>query len=756
LYPEDLDWFDPLTRRGTRGDYSVGISGGSDKTDYYISLGYTNEKGFIIKSDYERYTGRINVNTQPLKWLRSGVNLSAIVTNSNQAITSDASDGVTAGAENSSYINPFAFARSIDPIYPVHLHDELTGAYVLDANGNKQFDIGTSSATMTRAGGGNPGRHVIEEMLLNENSFKRNALNGRTFAEISFLQNFKFTTNVSIDISNYRASNYENKIVGDGAPAGRATKTNTTTTSITLNQLLNYNKTFGNHNLDLLAGHENYDFTYEYLTGQRQQQAFDGITELRNFTTTNELFSYIDKDRIESYFGRANYTYNNKLFLSASYRTDGSSRFYKDVRWGKFWSVGAGWRLDQEQFLKNTSWINELKLRSSYGETGNYFTINPDGTQNYYPYQGLYDLGYDNVSNPGVIQAHLVNNDLSWETNQQFDIGIDFSLLKSRLRGSFEFFNRQSDNLLFNVPLPLSSGTQSNGFATLTMNVGSMYNRGYEMQLAGDLVKGKDFSWSIDVNATTFKNRITRMPPTQPELIAGTNLSGGSVGAKKLAVGQSIYDYWLRGYAGVDSANGAALYHALSWNPANTAIAKNGDTVTTAAANAKFHYAGTAIPDVFGGITSTLTYRNISLSVLFTYQLGGKIFDYNYAFLMTSGITYGAALHKDMLKRWQKPGDITDVPRVDVAKTTDFNAQSDRWLTSATYINLRTANLTYSLPKKYAGMAHLQAARIYLSGENLFISSGRKGLNPTQSFSGVQSNGYIPARVITLGLNVSL
>ncbi|MEO5999910.1 MAG: SusC/RagA family TonB-linked outer membrane protein [Chitinophagaceae bacterium] len=647
LYPDDLDWFSPLTRTGSRGDYSIGMNGGSDKSDYYLSLGYTNEKGFVVKSDYERYTGRLNVNTQPLRWFRTGLNLATIVTKSNQSITSDASEATLPGESNTSYINPFAFARTVGPIYPVYLHDPVTGAFVLDARGNKQYDVGTSSPTMTRAAGGNPGRHVLEETLLNDNSFKMNTLSGRIFGEISFFRDFKFTSNISVDISNYRASTYENKIVGDGAPAGRSSRNNTTSTSITLNQLLNYNKTLGNHTLNLLAGHENYDFTYEYLYGLRQQQAFDGINELRNFTTTNELDSYTDKDKIESYFGRVNYTYNNKFLLSGSYRTDGSSRFYKSVRWGKFWSVGAGWRLDQESFFKNISWVNELKpkLRASYGETGNYFTLNPDGTQNYYPYQGLYDLGYDNVSNPGVLQSNLVNNDLSWESNKQFDAGIDFALLKSRLRGSLEFFNRQSDNLLFNVPLPLSSGTLTNGFASITMNIGSMYNRGFEIQLAGDLVKGKDFTWTIDANATTFKNQVTKMPPTQPELITGTSLSGGSVGNKKLAVGRSIYDYWLRTYIGVDSANGAALYRTNIYDPATSVITKNGDTVTTFASNARFHYAGTAIPDVYGGVTSTFTFRNVSLSVLFTYQLGGKVFDYNYATLMTSGITYGGALH---------------------------------------------------------------------------------------------------------------
>jgi hypothetical protein len=355
-----------------------------------------------------------------------------------------------------------------------------------------------------------------------------------------------------------------------------------------------------------------------------------------------------------------------------------------------------------------------------------------------------------------VLQSNLANNNLTWETNKQFDVGVEFSLFKNRVRGSVEYFNRQSDNLLFNVPLPVSSGPLTSSFSTITQNIGSMYNRGFEMQLGGDVFNKKDFTWSIDVNATTFKNQITKMPASQPELIVGTSLSGGSVGSKKLAVGHSIYDYWLREYRGVDPADGAALYTALKYSAANSRILKAGDTVTTAASNAMFHYTGSAIPDVYGGITNTFTYKALSLSVLFTYQLGGKVFDYNYENLMTSGATYGSALSADIENRWQKPGDITDVPRLDVSKATDFNAQSDRWLIDASYLALRSATVTYTLPKKYANSIYTQNARVYLSGENLFLNAARKGLNPTQSFTGVTSNGYIPARILTVGLNVTL
>jgi len=724
LWADDLDWFEPMRRTGRRNDYSVAFNGGADKSDYYISLGYTDEKGFVLRSDYERFTGRVNVNTQPTSWFRTGLNLSTVITKSDQA-----SDGSSTG-----YVNPFYFARNMGPIYPVYMHDPTTGAYVLDANGNKQFDLGNSSPTMTRASSGSPGRHVVAETMWNDNMYKRNVLSARTFGEISFLRDFKFTTNISVDISNYKAATYENKIVGDGAPAGRASRTNSTTTSYTLNQLLSYNRSFGQHNIDVLAGHENYDYLYEYLSGSRQQQSFDGITELENFTTTNNLSSYTDKNRIESFLSRANYSFDNKYLFSASFRRDGSSKFAKEVRWGNFWSVGAGWRLDQESFL-NTNWINMLKLRSSYGTTGNNSGIG------YYAWQGLYSLGYDNVSAAGVLQGSLENKELTWETNKQFDIGVDYSLFKNRVNGSFEFFHRQSDNLLFAVNLPVSSGT-----LTQTMNIGSMFNRGFELQVAVDVVRKNNFTWNLDVNATKFKNEITKMPADQPEIIDGT---------KKLMVGRSIYDYWLRDYYGVDPEDGRALYAMNAWNAANSRVTKSGDSVSTVINNAKFIYAGTAIPDLFGGISNTFTYKGLSLSVLFTYQIGGKIYDGAYAGLMSSG-SYGSSIHTDILNRWQKPGDVTNVPRMDVARTADFNAASDRWLINGSYITLRSANLSYSLPENLARAAFMQSARVYLSGENLFMKSARKGMNAAQSFTGVTSNAYMPSRIVTLGLNVTL
>lgn len=722
LYGSDLDWETPIMRTGSRADYNINYSGGSDKSDYFVSLGYLNDKGFAIRTDYERVTGRVNVNTQPLDWFKGGLNIAGTVTNSNQVATTG----------STTFVNPFFLSRTMGPIYPVHAHDPTTGAFILDGNGQKIYDLGSMSNLGLPTRANSPGRHIIAETLLNDYGFKRNVLSARTYGEIYFLKDFKFTTNISVDITNNNNKTYQNTLVGDGAPAGRASRTSANTTSYNFNQLLNYSKTFGKHTVDALLGHENYDWTYDYFTGSRQGIISEGNSELINFTTTNNIESRQDLYRTEGYFSRLNYSFEDKYSLSASFRRDGTSRFYRDVRWGDFWSLGAAWRLDQESFINLPEWVNMLKVRGSYGEVGN------DDVGDYYAWQALYELGYNNASEPGYLQSTLGNRELVWESNNSFDVGLDFDLF-DRVGGSIEYFNRQSENLLFEVPLPISSG-----ILTRFENVGAMYNRGLEFQVSADVIRSTGFNWNVDLNWTAYRNRITKLP--QDEIIEGT---------KKLMAGQSIYDFWLRDWYGVDPTTGAALYRADTYNESNSIIIGT-DTVTTNINNAKYHYSGSAIPDFAGGITNTFSYKNLSLSALITYQIGGKIYDAAYASLMSSG-SYGTALHVDALNRWQKPGDITDVPRMDNSQTSNFNgANSDRWLIDASHLNIRSVNLSYNLPASFASKLQLQNALVYITGENLALISARKGLNVTQEFSGVTSNYYSAARVLTLGLNITL
>jgi TonB-linked SusC/RagA family outer membrane protein len=724
--PEDLDWFNPLTRTGIRNEYSLNFSGAADKTDHFVSFAYMKEDGYINRSDFERFNARVNLNSQLKSWLKVGTNLAFIKSGGNFA----SADG------SNSIVNPFFFAARMGPIYPVYAYDPANpGQYLLDANGKRQYDFGNSTIAglPARPAGAYGGRHTIAENELSREYFSRNVFNGRAYAEIKLMKDLKFTTNISSDYTNRYDLTYQNAVIGDGAPSGRSSKDYQTISALMFNQLLNYNKTVGDHNFEVLAGHESYKGKEDYLAGTRLNQVATGNVELANFTTTTALTSYEDNLRIESYFANFKYDYKGKYFFTLGGRTDGNSRFDDTVRWGRFWSTSAAWVLTKEDFLTSSKFINFLKVRASYGTTGN------DAGIGFYPYQTLYNIGRNNAANPGILQStSLGNGGLSWESNKQFDVGIDFTIWNNRINGSFEYFNRVSDNLLFSVPLPMSSG-----FASVTRNVGSMYNRGFEIAINADVVSTKDFTWNIGFNATTFKNQITKLP--QQEIISGT---------KKLMVGKSIYDYWLRQWYGVDPNDGAGLYQA---NPGTAVrITGKGDSVVLNPTNAKYDYSGSAIPDWYGGFTTSIRYKTFTLSTLINWQIGGLTYDDTYAAYMHSG-TYGASLHTDMLQRWQKPGDITSVPRMDNAQTSNFGAVSNRWLTDASFVNIQNITFAWDF-KGRVGSKNLPitSGRLYISAENVRMFTQRTGMNPMQSFTGVTSIGYIPATVLNLGVNVNL
>jgi TonB-linked SusC/RagA family outer membrane protein len=736
IFGDDLDWTNDLMRRGTRRDYNININGGADKMDYLVSMGYLKEDGYTIRSDFERYNARINVNVQPTNWLKAGLNIAGNYTFSNTA----SDDGST------SFVNPFFFSRNIGPIYPVYAHNMTTGELLLDDAGRKIYDLGnlgnSGLGIPNRPSGGFSGRHALAETRLNENYFRRTAASVRNYFDIIFNKNFKFTNNISVDVQNGFEQSSENTLVGDGAPAGRSRRVAGTNLGVVLNQLLNYNNTFGDHKIDVIAGHETYNQQLTEVNGFKQGQSLSGNTELGNYTTINSLNSSLDRYRIESYFSRINYDLKSKYLLSASVRTDGNSRFARESRWGTFWSFGAGWNIAKENFMSNVSWVDNLKLRASYGEVGN-----ADGI-GYYAYQGLYGFA-NNANEAGIVQSQTAffNPNLTWEVNKQTDVGVEFSLFKSRLSGSVEYYYRVSDDLLYGVPQALSSGALS-----INQNTATMFNKGFELQLIGEIIRKRDFTWSVTANITTIHNEISKMPIGQDEIISGT---------KKLSKGRSIYDFWLRQYYGVDPTDGAALYLPINSQGAANIMRyitnKDGgtDTVTTSINNARFEYNGSVIPDFYGSFATNFTYKNFTLNALFSYQVGGQTYDGLYASLMSVS-NYGGASHVDILNRWQKPGDITNVPRMDAGRSVDFNAASNRWLTDASFINLRNINLSYSLPASLISKANISRASLFVTAENVFFSSKRIGMNNQQAFTGVTSNAYPPARIISMGLTATL
>jgi TonB-linked SusC/RagA family outer membrane protein len=723
LLYNDFDWFKALSINGKRREVGFNISSKVDKTDYFVSLNYLKDEGFVIKSDFERVNARINLNTQLKEWLRSGINMSGIFVTANQA---------NAGDDNtSSIVNPFVFARGIAPIFPVRAYDN-TGAPVLDANGNHYYDYGIHPGAINRPQGAYPGRHVLYETMLNKSITSRNSVVARTFLEAKVMENLTFTTNLGIDLNNTRSQGFQNKIVGDGVTAGgTSSRSANEYRTISMNQLLNYKKKFkGNHDLNVLLGHENQWVNETYFSGNRRGMNLDGNYELVNFVTLNAVTGSFDQLRRDAYFSRINYGINNRYFLDISYRRDASSRFAPESRWGNFYSVGASWSVIRESFLQNINWLSDLKVRAAYGTVGN------DALDSYYAYQALYSLGWNNAAEPGALASTLSNLNLTWEVNKTASVGLDFGFFKNKISGTVEMFDRGSSRLLFDVPQGLSSVVTSR-----TENIGSMSNKGLEVQLNADLVETKNFKWDVQVNFTTLKNTIKKLPNGQA-ITSGT---------KRLEEGRDIYAFYLRQFYGVDQTDGSSLYWALPGITSGYRVTSKGDTVVTNPTNARFGYSGSAIPKYFGSFSTSFSFKGFTVSGLFNYQIGGKFYDGVYASMMTP--SYGKSLHADALKSWNTAGGMATIPRIDISSTGNLNAQSSRFLIDASYISLRNFTVGYNFSRGLLSKMKFDQVKIYLSGENIFVKSKRKGLNPAESFNGTNSNIYVPNRIISGGIN---
>ncbi|RKS96048.1 SusC/RagA family TonB-linked outer membrane protein [Chryseobacterium defluvii] len=722
----DLDWQKPLMKTGFRQNYELNYSGGSNKTTYFASVSYTNETGYVIKSDFERFTARLKVDSQIKSWLKLGTSISGVASNGNNAVD---------GAEsNNAFQNPFRWTRTIGPIYSPYAHDPTTFATLYDDDGNIMYDPGSARGVDAATG-----RNVIQEVILNKNITKNYYIISRAYAEFKVDPYLTLSTNVGYDIRNFRRNRYGNKIIGDAAPAGNATRATFTEQTLTFNQLLNYKRKFGMHNFEFMLGHENYKYLYEFSSASKKDQVVDNNDDLINFVTITDATSQTDNYRKEGVFSRLNYDYKSKYLLSASIRWDASSRFAKDVRWDSFWSIGAGWRIKAEDFLRKSNTVSELKLRGSYGEVGN------DGTNEYYMYQSTYALGYNNVQEPGILFNFFADPSITWEANKQTDAGLDFGFFDSRITGSVEYYNRITDDLIFPVPSPVSNGIPGN---SIIKNVGTMYNRGFEFAISADIIRNENLTWNINANASTLKNEVTKLSDGITEIISGT---------KKVSVGHSVYDYWLKQWYGVDPADGSPLFlvaDAYAGTTASDIRTVNGTLVTTNNTKAKFDYSGTAIPDLFGSFGTSIAYKQWSLSTMFTYQLGGMTYDSNYQSLMSS-YSQGGALSKDILDRWTTPGQITDIPALNSSTAPHSNAASNRWLVKSDFISFRQATLGYSFYPESISQYGLTSLKILLSGENLWSKTARKGLEPVQTFNGSTANRYTPSRIITIGFNLS-
>jgi len=719
------DWNENLARTGIRQDYNISLSGGNEKSKYYASVANLNEEGMVKWSYFKRLTGRVGAESQVKKWLKMDAALSG-GTSKLQGFL----------AEGTYTTNPFYYGRLMGPIYPIWQRD-TNGDIILDGNGDRMFDLGGGTSIYKWAGHTRPyapNSNLMLTLPMDERSTALNNFSARLGTEISFLKDFKFRVSYNTDLSNYFLTTYQNYLYADAeAVKGRSTKEYRKVISYTMNEILTWTKTLGSHRVSLLAGHENYEYTWSNVYATRTGFTIP-TTELVAASVAEGNSSSSDEYSIEGYLFRGDYNFADKYYVSGSFRTDGSSRFYSDVRWGNFWSLGGSWRITQERFMENLPWINDLKLKASFGEQGN------DDIGTYYGWQSLFSIsGRNNGNYNGALHSQLENKKLQWEKNSNLNVGLDFSFL-DRISGTVEYFIRNSSNLLFSVPLPQSTGISSNW-----QNIGSMSNKGIEATLGIDILKGNLLKWNLEINATSYKNKITKMPlgtdGKPQEIVSGT---------KKLSEGHSIYDFWLREFAGVDSEDGSILFYKDIKDEEGEVTGRE----TTKDQNAaSYYYVGSSIPKVYGGITNTISVKGFELSALVTYSLGGDFYDSNWASLMHTG-AFGSHWSSDILNRWQKKGDITDVPRLQ-NNYTAATAASSRYLIDASYLSLRNVTLSYRIPVSISQKLDMSALNVFVSGDNLGLLCKRKGMDPQQSFAGTADFTYVPSRIVSVGLNLT-
>ena len=768
-YAEDLDWYDQAIHNGFREEYNLNANGATEKSDYLFSVGYLNENGYLKTSGFDRISGRAAVNVQPTKWFKSGFNVNATHQTFNSSY----------GTSDGGYTNPFMYCRNIAPIYPVHLHDINTGQYILDELGNKQYDGGSyvdSDGQVQITRNQFQDRHLIWENEMNKNNTVRNTMNAIAYADIYLPYNFTFTLKGNLNTRHSESNEYNNAEIGDGkGNNGRGKRTDTRYKNWAFQQQLHWSHEYGVHSIDALVGHENYHYTYNYLYGYKTTQVFAGVNNLNNFTDITNLYDYNDTYRTESYLGRVRYGYDNRYNVEGSFRRDGSSRFAKDARWGNFWSVGANWVISNENFMKAYDWVNYLKLRADFGQVGN------DAGSGYYGYMALYNSN-QNANKGAYWIGQLPNEDLKWETGQSWGIGLDGRLF-NRLNFSIEYFDKRNKDLLFDVYNPLSAGATSTSSAesTITKNLGTISNKGVEFSFDVDVFKNRDWKINVGGDITFLKNKIVKLPEQ--------NKDGIIDGTKKIVEGKSRYEFYVYTWEGINTKNGLSLYKfndedyffkaadgtvygnqekaEITGDNLNTVVVIDGVAYSYKTTYAKKEFHGSAIPKAYGGFHFTVSWKDLSLYTLFTYQLGGKVMDSNYASLMSaSGTPY--SLHKNAASGWTYEQATTDdavdpngIPQLNDAAlipgTTvkaDLNSTSSRWLTSASYLILKNLNLSYNLPKNLVRKIDLEGVAVTIACENLFTKTARKGMNPQQNFSGTQSNTFVTPRVFTVGMNV--
>ncbi|NML20397.1 SusC/RagA family TonB-linked outer membrane protein [Pseudoflavitalea sp. G-6-1-2] len=737
------NWEDYAFSASNRQEVNLKMGGGDAKTSFYTGLGYLNDVGYSINTSYKRLSARLNVNHEIKKWLTGSMNLS-------YANSKRQSNG-----QGSNSNSVFWFVDNMPSIYPLFKKDKDGNNITEPQFGGFEYDYG---GTRRRFAGQT---NAIADANYDTHNDDRNELNGATALTLKFTKNLSFETRLGVQYYNNNFINRSNKYFGSSASQnGSIFSRKTELLNYNVLNMLRYSKSFGDHNFEALAAHENTDWKLVTTTLSKYNMVKNISEDFNNAVVTSPTTSFTEQYRLESYFGQINYDFKGTYYLSGSFRRDGSSRFRKN-KWGNFGSIGAGWIVSNEDFMDKQNIFTYLKLKTSYGLVGDQAGVG------YYPGYDLYNI--DNLNDQPAFSFNSKGNpDLTWEKSKIFQVGTEFKI-KKFLTGSLEYYIKNTDNLIFDRRVGPSIG-----YALTRINGGNLRNQGLEIDLTGHILQQKDYYVNLGVNAEIFKNKITEMPL---DLTTGKEKTIDIQGRMGWGKGHSIYDYYMREFVGVDPADGSSTWTTF-YNDANNNgkmdageriasltqfNAENPDkadaikkTTTKSYSQATQFYVGkSALPKIRGAVNLTAGYKGFDLAVQMLYSFGGYAYDDAYAGLMADGIVGENNWHEDMMKRWQKPNDITDVPRLTNGNNLNVVSTSTRFLTKANYLALNNIRLGYTFPASLISKLMLTDASVWISGDNLWLKTKRAGLNPaTAENGGSDTYRYAPLSTLTVGLRV--
>ncbi|WP_443939246.1 SusC/RagA family TonB-linked outer membrane protein [Pedobacter sp. MW01-1-1] len=689
-----FDWEDALFRTGVFQTHDISVSGGDDNTTYYSSFSYTKDQNRIRINEFDRFSGRINLNQKVGKYVDFTTNVN-IARNNQSGFNDTRSTGANYFLQTRNLLWPFYWPT-----------DYKTGApwnarYGSLAQNNVYYDNEWENSSITK-------RISASETL-----------NIKILPELNFKSVFSYDNTDVKDHLYYSALHFSGV-----AAKGSVDEMATDITKIVSSTTLNYNKSFGLHNVTLLAGFEAEDNTTKYQRSSGTDLPSSSLHSVATAGLTNAS-AYEWGNSIVSFLSRAEYNYNQKYYLSGSYRRDASSRLSPETRGGNFWSVAGAWKINGEDFMKDVSVISNLRLRASYG-------VNGTLPSSEYGWRSLTGYGSKYMNLAGGAVTGIGNENLSWETSYTSNIALEFGLFNQRLTGTVEFFNRDSKNLLLDVPISMVTG-----FSTSLRNVGEVNNKGFELEIGGDIIRNANFRWTASVNAAFINSKVTKLYRAEGQSTGNDIIwydpTGGDARAQYIyREGSSMLSFYGYEWAGVDPSNGRNVWYVNDPNNGSAGdFQYNGRGATYTYGKANYKIIGDGTPDVYGGLNTDIEYKGITLGLNFTYKIGGDLYDGAFKDVADDGYYFERIRSQYYVDNmWTAENPTGSLPKIQGVDLTDPIQYSTRQMHDASFLRLKNITLGYSLPRKLIGKIGLSNTRIYFNGSNLLTFSKYKIADP--------------------------